>query len=51
MYLQGYLPAVLARNYLDFGMMPDADIPTGPAIIDKSNIDEVKFSLMETGLN
>ena len=51
MYLQGYLPTVLARNYLDYGMMPDADILTGPAIIDKSNIAKVKFRLMEAGLN
>ncbi|MDB5657611.1 MAG: transporter substrate-binding protein [Cypionkella sp.] len=51
MYLQGYLPAVIARNFLDYGMMPDADIITGPAIIDKSNIDKVKFRVMEAGLN
>jgi simple sugar transport system substrate-binding protein len=51
MYLQGYLPAVIARNYLDYGMLPDADIITGPAIIDKSNIDKVKHRVMEAGLN
>ncbi len=51
MYLQGYLPAVLARNYLDYGMMPDADIVTGPAIIDKSNLDKVKHRLNDAGLN
>lgn len=51
MYLQGYLPAVLARTYLDYGMMPDADIVTGPAIIDKSNLDKVRYRLMEAGLN
>lgn len=51
MYLQGYLPAVLARTYLDYGMMPDADIVTGPAIIDKSNLDKVRSRLMEAGLN
>ncbi|PIO44500.1 substrate-binding domain-containing protein [Phyllobacterium zundukense] len=51
MYLQGYLPAVIARTYLDYGMMPDADIVTGPAIIDKSNLDKVKYRLMEAGLN
>ncbi len=51
MYLQGYLPTVLARNYLDYGMMPDADILTGPAIIDKSNLAKVKFRMMEAGLN
>lgn len=51
MYLQGYLPAVLARTYLDYGMMPEADIVTGPAIIDKSNLDKVRHRLMEAGLN
>jgi len=51
MYLQGYLPAVLARNYLDYGMMPEADIITGPAIIDKSNLDKVRHRLMDAGLN
>lgn len=51
MYLQGYLPTVLARNYLDFGMMPDADIITGPAIIDKSNLDKVRHRLLDAHLN
>ncbi|MBY5460838.1 substrate-binding domain-containing protein [Rhizobium leguminosarum] len=51
MYLQGYLPAVIGRNYLDYGMLPDADIITGPAIIDKSNLDKVKHRVMEAGLN
>jgi simple sugar transport system substrate-binding protein len=51
MYLQGYLPAVLARNYLDYGMMPEKDIVTGPAIIDKSNLDKVRHRLMNAGLN
>jgi len=50
MYLQGYLPAVITRTYLDYGMLPDADIITGPAIIDKSNLDKVRFRLMEAGL-
>jgi simple sugar transport system substrate-binding protein len=51
MYLQGYLPAVLTRTYLDYGMMPDSDIVTGPAIIDKSNLDKVRYRLKEAGLN
>lgn len=51
MYLQGYLPAVIARNYLDYGMMPEADIITGPAIIDKSNLDKVRHRLMDAHLN
>jgi simple sugar transport system substrate-binding protein len=51
MYLQGYLPAVLTRTYLDYGMMPDSDIVTGPAIIDNSNLDKVRYRLKEAGLN
>lgn len=51
MYLQGYLPAVIARTYLDYGMMPDADIITGPAIIDQSNLEKVRFRVMDAGLN
>jgi simple sugar transport system substrate-binding protein len=51
MYLQGYLPAVITRNYLDYGMMPEADIVTGPALIDTSNLEKVRFRLMEAGLN
>lgn len=51
MYLQGYLPAVVARNYLDYGMLPDADIGTGPAIIDKSNLEKVRHRVMDAGLN
>jgi simple sugar transport system substrate-binding protein len=51
MYLQGYLPAVIARNYLDYGMMPSNDILTGPALIDKSNLDKVRSRVEEAGLN
>lgn len=40
-YLQGYLPAVLARGYLDAGLMPGSDILTGPGVVNKSNIDAV----------
>jgi simple sugar transport system substrate-binding protein len=51
MYMQGYLPAVLTRNYLDYGMMPATDILTGPAVIDAGNIDKVKHRVMEAGIN
>ncbi|UVK48552.1 hypothetical protein BPNPMPFG_007946 (plasmid) [Mesorhizobium sp. AR07] len=30
-------------------MMPDAEIVTGPVIIDKSNLDKVRHRLMEAG--
>jgi len=51
MYLQGYLPTVIARTYLDYGMMPEADIITGPAIVDKNNLDKVRHRLMDAHLN
>ena len=40
-YLQGYLPALLARGYLDAGLMPGADILTGPGVVNASNVDAV----------
>lgn len=40
-YLQGYLPAVLARGYLDAGLMPGSDILTGPGVVNADNIDAV----------
>ena len=50
MYMQGYLPGVIARNYLDWGMLPSQDILTGPAVIDKSNIEAVKNRVHNLGL-
>jgi simple sugar transport system substrate-binding protein len=40
-YLQGYLPAVLARQYLESGFMPVDDILTGPVVVDAADIDQV----------
>lgn len=40
-FLQGYLPAILARGYLDAGLMPGSDILTGPGVVNKSNIEAV----------
>ena len=50
MYLQGYLPAVLARTYLDWGMIPSSDILTGPAVISSINIEAVKRRVFEADL-
>ncbi len=41
-YSQGYLAAILARQYIDWGLMPYEQILTGPAIVDSSNIEKVK---------
>jgi simple sugar transport system substrate-binding protein len=40
-YLQGYLPAILARQYLEVGLMPGSDIFTGPGVVDAANVDQV----------
>ena len=40
-YLQGYLAAVLARAYLDWGLMPGLDIATGPGVVTPENVDAV----------
>ena len=40
-YLQGYLASVLARQYLDAGLMPGRDILTGPGVVNAANIDKV----------
>ncbi len=36
-YLQGYLPIVLLRLYKKFGLMPGADVLTGPGLVTKDN--------------
>ena len=36
-YLQGYLPVVLLRLYKKFGLMPGADVLTGPGLVTKAN--------------
>ena len=40
-YLQGYLPINLLILYNKYGLIPHDDILTGPAIVDKSNVDIV----------
>ena len=36
-YLQGYLPIALLRLYKKFGLMPGADVLTGPGLVTKDN--------------
>ncbi len=40
-YLQGYLPIVLLRLYKKFGLMPGADVLTGPGLVTKENASSV----------
>ena len=40
-YLQGYLPIVLLTQYNKFGLMPGADVLTGPGFVTKANAAKV----------
>lgn len=41
-YLQGYLPVIWAKLYLDYAMLPAGNqILTGPFVIDSSNVDQI----------
>jgi simple sugar transport system substrate-binding protein len=40
-FLQGYLPPVLLLNYIRYGVMPGADVLTGPGFITKDNAAKV----------
>lgn len=41
-YLQGYLPVITLHLYNNYaGMLPGANIPSGPGVVDKSNVDGV----------
>ncbi len=40
-YLQGYLPIVLLTQYVKFGLMPGADVLTGPGFVTQENAAQV----------
>lgn len=40
-YLAGYWPVLVLMQYIRYGLTPPTEIPTGPSIIDKSNVDKV----------
>ena len=40
-YLQGYMPIGLLTLYNNYGLIPRDNILTGPAVVDKSNVDIV----------
>lgn len=40
-YMQGYLPVVLLRLYNKYGLMPGADVLTGPGFVTKDNAEKV----------
>ena len=40
-YLQGYLPIVLLTQNVKFGLMPGADVLTGPGFVTPDNAAQV----------
>lgn len=46
-YLQGYLPAILARQYLEAGLMPGRDILTGPGVVNAANVNQVEQAIRQ----
>lgn len=48
-FMQGYLAAVWLYLHVDYGFMPPAKMPTGPAVIDKNNIDIALLQVEKTG--
>jgi simple sugar transport system substrate-binding protein len=46
-YLQGYLPVLFLKMYLDHGLMPQDKVLTGPFVVDKSNVEKVAKSVEE----
>lgn len=48
-FLQGYLPVVFLTNYIQYGLAPAAEVPTGPAFVTQGNAEEV-IELSEQGI-
>ncbi|MEM4015631.1 MAG: sugar ABC transporter substrate-binding protein [Thermofilum sp.] len=48
-YAQGFLPVVFMYLYVKYGIMPPAQVPTGPTVIDKAKLDLVKKQIATTG--
>jgi simple sugar transport system substrate-binding protein len=48
-FAQGFLSVEQLYLYDAFGVLPPASTPTGPTLVDKSNIDAVKKQLAATG--
>ncbi|QYJ14996.1 hypothetical protein Rxycam_00807 [Rubrobacter xylanophilus DSM 9941] len=40
-FLQGYLPVVFLTNYIQYGVTPVNEVPTGPAFVTRENAEEV----------
>lgn len=47
-YMQGFLPVVWLYLHLKVGFVPP-DVPTGPSVIDASNVDSIMLQIQATG--
>lgn len=48
-FLQGYLPVVFLTDYIQYGVRPVSEVPTGPAFITQENAEQV-IELSEQGI-
>lgn len=48
-FLQGYLPIVFLTNYVQYGLTPATEVPTGPAFVTEENAGDV-IDLSDQGI-
>ena len=48
-FMQGFLAAVWLYLYVEYGFLPPAKMPTGPTVIDKSNLGLAEKQVQTTG--
>lgn len=48
-YAQGFLPVVFMYLYVKYGIIPPEHVPTGPTIIDKTRLEDVRRQIATTG--
>ncbi len=48
-YAQGFLPVVFMYLYVKYGIIPPEHVPTGPTVIDKTRLEDVRKQIATTG--
>ena len=48
-YAQGFLPVVFMYLYVKYGIIPPEHVPTGPTVIDKTRLSDVRKQIQTTG--
>jgi len=48
-FMQSFMAVQLLYTYLEFGVLPPANIPTGPTMVDIDNIDAIEKQVEKTG--